>query len=537
MRDFLSYKWIDSKILDVDFRLEWVIDETKKLLSLLNNIEALIWNLDIPKNLNDFVEFRKNIFFDIDLLFSNELEWETDNFKLAFWGSDVNFLLWDELKKIQLEELILKKQKIYNLYLLEALKSWTLDELFSVPERNTIRSLIESRIFDYFNELLLVWQDDLYEWKNWEYVHPENTGLVYWWMKNWKIVPYREKLDPNISYSNFLNTSDENIKAYLVSVWLLISSWEMDYDKWLEIENLAINTWESETSKLALNTPIETYEKENVLVDPELELFIRDADDNTRDTASNLSNKYFWQDYDIWAIKFSIVEPILSAWVVWFKNVLWKSFPNSPKLTEERGTFIYSIKSKLGDIWKSQVFIDSLWLTDINEDEFKKMSIEHVAIHEYGHSLFIKWNKNTVLEETKASLFYLLKINDDNCESEFDENYIEDFVKFSLIEIARKVKNKDVPAYKQYVIREKFILESLLVNWLVHFDNAWKATINPNKESFINYLEDQKKLLFTIQEIYFDSIEGKEKEEILLNDLEFFVSDEIETIFNNIIKN
>ncbi|MFC1797939.1 hypothetical protein ACFLY2_02050 [Patescibacteria group bacterium] len=66
--------------------------------------------------------FKDEINNSINHIFSYELELETENFKLSFFASDLNFLIADESHKARLEDLLIKKQEVYNLYLSQAIK-------------------------------------------------------------------------------------------------------------------------------------------------------------------------------------------------------------------------------------------------------------------------------------------------------------------------------------------------------------------------------------------------------------------------------
>ncbi len=537
MCESFKYEGLDETLSWLTLRLESVEDKVDGVLSLITNIESLVSKLDKPRSFDEFIDFRESINHDLDTLFSSELSKEGTNFRLSFSSWDVNFLIWDKEKKYQLESLLIKKQKIYYLYLLEAIETWVLDEIFNDSERNTIKILIKSRIFEYFNELFLLWKEWLYEWKNSEYEHPEGMGLFNWWLVDWALVSYKDILEASYISDCFHEIEDSNLRKYLNNLYSFLVSWETDYEKWSEIEESAIDTWEDDSTKLALNTPIETYQRKNVLVDIELELFLRESDNENKRIATDLSEKYFWDDYDIWEIKFSKVEPILSAWVVWFKSVLWKSFPNHPDLTEKRWTFIYAINSRLWEktLNKAKWFIDALWLEDVDAKSFANLSYEEVAFHEYGHSLFIKWNDNSLLEETKASLFYFLKLYDENQNNLFDEEFIRNFLNFAIVEITRKVKNKDVPEYLQYVIREKLVYQSLKKAWLIYWDKDWDIAFNVDKKAFSNFLNEQKELLFEVQSIYFDDINWKQREQNILKDLDENVLDDVDMMYKKII--
>lgn len=526
-----------NNLLKTNFKLDLINKKTNNILSLVNNINIFLSTLESPKNLDDFINFKNEINKNIDSLFSTELKEKNDNFKLAFSFYDTNIFIWDDSKKSELEKLIIKKHEIYTLYLYKAIQNWLLSILLNESDLNTIMSLIDSKVFNYFNQLQLLFNANLNKWANKDYEHPSDKGLIYWGLVDWKIVAYKEILTPKNIKAKFIeNIEDENLKKYFISFIKYLEDWEISFDKWLEIENYSIDSWENTNSNLSLNTPIEDYNKPNILVDLELELFLSNPDNENKDIATSLSNKYFWEDYNIWDIKFYVSESILSSWWVAFKNVLWKSFPNDKKLTDKRWTFIYSINSRLWEknLKKCVNYIKSLWLTNIDSKSFTSLAMTEVAFHEYWHSLFIKWNSSSLLEETKASLFYFLHLYNNNLESQYDETFIRNFLIFSIIEITKKIKNKDVPDYLQYVIREKLVLEWLLKYNLIFWDKNWNIWLNSNIENFNKFLVYQKDLLLKIQDIYSD-INWKETEKMLLSDLEYYVWDFIEQIYEKII--
>ncbi|MDD5213119.1 MAG: hypothetical protein PHG82_01720 [Candidatus Gracilibacteria bacterium] len=526
-----------------DFRLEGVKDEVGKIVNVKNvrilykQSNDFLRSLESPKNLEEFISFRESINSQIDELFVGILSSETDNFRLSFSTSDVNFLIGDEGKRMELEEFILKKHNIYFYYLSEALRLGKLDLLFSKTDLNTLNNLIDSNIFQYMNELLLIWQTDLHTGKNID-IPERGEDLKYAGLVDGKFVPYKELLSPEIIKKEYLaNIENSDFRKYFFkNLVKFLNSGVRPFEDWLKAEHFAINTWEDSNSKLSLNTSIETYQKENILVDLELEVFLKQEDNQYKESATNLSQKYFLEDYNIGSIKFYLTEPILSSGVVGFKNVLGKSFPNNPTITEERGTLIYTVIGRLGEktLVKAQSFIDALGMKDVNSESFAKKSIDHVAFHEYGHSLFIKGNKNSQLEETKASLFYLLSIYDQNKKEAFTEDWIEDFLKFMIVEATRKVKNKDVPDYIQYVIREKFSLNGMFKNGLIFWQENGNIGINPDKEAFAGFLEYSKDLLFSIKEIYkMDNI--KEVETEMLTELYKDTMENIELIYSKIV--
>ncbi|MDD4151901.1 MAG: hypothetical protein PHR68_04770 [Candidatus Gracilibacteria bacterium] len=501
------------------------------ILDFLNSINS-------PLNMEDFVEFKKILNKKICDIFSSFFVDEDKNFKMTFEFSDLNFFIGNSDKKEYMRKLLVKKHEIFSLIFLVSIKEGKLDKIFSEDEKNTLSSLIESKIFKYFNELLISWQKSeeyFHEGKNKKYIKLPN--LSYSGLVDGKLTAYKDILSPDFVNGDKLgdlkiNEFDKYFNNYFIK---FINSGIIPFKKWLDAEHLSIDSWENKDSNLCFSVPIETYQRHNVLVDLELEVFMKNEDNEYKNLASSLSENYFDSDFDISNIKFFIVEPILSSGVVITKGILGKSFPNNPQITEERGTFIYSIKSRFGEelLLKSKSLYEKFGLKDVDEKMFAKNSIEHVAFHEYGHSLFIKGNRNTQLEETKASLFYDLYLYEKNKEKTFNQNEIAELLKFFFIEILRKLKNLGNSALNQYIIREKIILNLLLKNDLIFWNNDESIGFDPDSKKFTKFLEELKDLLFKIKEIYSDE-NGKDEESKILMNLEEDIEEEAVNIFNRI---
>lgn len=501
------------------------------ILDFLNSINS-------PSNMDDFIEFKKLLNKKICDIFSSFFVDENKNFKMTFEFSDLNFFIWTPEKKEYMRKLLVKKHEIFSLIFLESIKEWKLDKIFSDDEKNTLSWLIESKIFKYFNELLISWQKSeeyFHEWKNKKDIKLSN--LSYSWLVNWELTSYKDILSPGfVNWDKLWEVKIKEFDKYFNEYFIkFINSWIVPFKKWLEAEHFSIDSWENKNSNLCFSVPIETYQRANVLVDLELEVFIKNEDNEYKNIASSLSKNYFDNDFDISNIKFFIVEPILSSWVVITKWILWKSFPNNPKITKERGTFIYSIKSRLWEelLLKSKSLYEKFWIKDIDEKMFAQNSIEHVAFHEYWHSLFIKWNRQTELEETKASLFYDLYLYEKNKEKHFNQKEIEELLKFFFIEILRKIKNLWNSWLKQYIIREKIILNLLLKNDLLFWNIDWTIWFDPDSKRLTKFLEELKDLLFKIKNIYSDE-NWKDEEFKILNELEESIKEEVLNIYNKI---
>ena len=230
--DWEAKNWLGLAVDNATNILKSAVEKSNMLLGLpnidLSNIDSFLATLKRPESLDDFVEFKSSINQELNDLFKNSLKQESENFRLSFSYSDVNMFKWDEKQKSKLEWLIKYKHEIYYLYLSEAIKLWSLDLLFNESDKNTIKKLINSKIFNYINDLYLLWKKDLHEWKNKDF--DDKRWLRYAWLVDWKIVPYKDILSVDWIDSNALSEiENEYIKGYFTSLLKLLQYWETSY--------------------------------------------------------------------------------------------------------------------------------------------------------------------------------------------------------------------------------------------------------------------------------------------------------------------
>lgn len=516
---WLDNKDICSSIDTSNYKLNFLDWKTDRILKLNDNIKNFLLENNNLNSIEDFTNFKLRINQELVEYFSEELKWETENFCDSFFYSDKNYLNDDDIKKNEkLLSLILEKNRIYNFYILSAILSWNLDSILGKAEKNDLINFIESGIIDYINQLYIKqtyeFEKDINKSINKENIW--NNDLIFWTLKDGKIVSYKDFLSlKDINEDKIKELTDWNLWKYLKNFYNFLNIWETSYDKFVEIEKYSLESWDDDKSKLAFCVPIETYLVENVLVDLELELFLKNEANEYKKNSIELSNKIYWDDFNMGSIRFFISEPILSSGIVSFKNILWKAFPNDVLLEKEYWAYIYSIVSRswIDVVIKSKEYLDKiLFDKNINKENVASTYIEHVAYHEYWHSLFKESKQKSLLEETKASLFYLLYLLDEFNKYEFSESKMKDVIDFSVLEIIWKTLRKDKPWYIQYFITEKINLSNLLDSGLIYFENNL-IKYDINKENFLKFLELSKEVLSFIKDTYENFSEYWEKNE------------------------
>lgn len=530
----ISLDFVDWLSTDTETQQNW--DKVEEILFLLESIKEFISLLEAPSNIDEFIYFQNCINDEISFLFASELEWETDDFKTAFSHSNQEHYKWKE-NTDKLSELLIKKHSIYNLYIYEALKLSMLDNVFSQNDKQTLMAISDSWIMHYFNKLFIEFKKSLEEpkhknYKNWALEKPQFGFLI-----NWEIKSYRDAIPLNsIRFSFFDQIPSWDIKTYFLWLKKLLESGNINYQDWTDLERKALDSWVDTESKLCIVAPIESYELKDILIDPEIAIFISVPDSTNASTWTNLSQKYFWESYWIENVNPFRTQQVISWWDSAINGCLGKNFPNDPSLRDEYGTLNFSVHSKLWEksLEKLKPEYDLFWLTNIDPEPYTKMDIEHVDFHEYGHNLFNGFSWNSFLEEAKADLFSILHIYDNFQNKRFTEKQIKQNLDHICTGIVSRVKHIKKDGWVKYVISEKISLRLLLNNNLIYFNDAWEIKYNINVESFWKYLSDMKDVLFMIWDIY-GSNDWPEKEEQFLDSLYWDVDPIMESMYEKLM--
>jgi len=515
-----------------DFDINWDIDLILDLWNLMKKIDKV-------KDYNDFARFKEHLIWTINSIFSKDLKWKNDDFRIAFEQSNVSKVQWvDEELRGELRELLQKKNRIYNSLLLKSIILWKLDNILTSDEKNDLKIILKSGIMEYMDELYRGWHKHTYieKSKNKD-LKTKDWKLVYWWLKGWEFVWYNSFVEDEkllIDTTNFSDIKDENIRKYLGLFSTFINQWITNYDIWVESEVFELETWKNKESIFGIVTPIEDYHFSWVLVEPELVLFLKNKEKIFNNSVcSNLSKEFFDNEYWMNNMTLDFVETLIEWWESTFSWFIWKAFPNDNALSNREWN---SIIIKNTDMQKIVINSEKPLKNLFGEEyifEEKKLYdelLKEVTFHEFWHSLFIKWHPSSSFEEAKATLFYFLENYREYKEWNFSSEDIKRVVEFVIMDSIRTLERIDQEKFFKYVVLTKINLMYLFATWLVSWEED-KLVIDNSEilfEKFINWMKD---FLFSIKELYkLDEEELKEREEKILEEIDILISSEINKI-------
>lgn len=507
--------------------LSSTIDETKFITKALVSISSFVENCLKVDDFYWFVLFKQELNDFFKKIFSETLSWYSENFLICFLDDNIWKFTWNKEDENKLISLIRFKKLIYVNILKIFIAKWKFNNLLNEQELSDLSNLLDSNIFTWFDSIFINWKNSI---ENIDKTKFETEKPYYWWIIWDKIVSYEKFLDKSdeVNSEEIELIKDENIRKFFSWMLDLIKTWDTNYDSWVKNENYEIKTWKNSGSSLVIIWPMEDYFAWWLLVEPEIEIHIRQkSPDDFSENKRNLSKKYFLSDYDMKETNYSEIEPLIRWWCSAFKSVLWKAFPNDENLSNEEWNFIYSITSRLSKIVEqSEKNVTNIFWQislDINLRVFIiKLLMEEVAYHEFGHSLFIKWHSSK-LEEAKATLFFSLKLYDDfyeKSDEELKQEDIEKIILFFIVDSIRNFERMAKPQYEKYLILTKLHLNTFFRNWLIYWDKD-RLCISKDKSSFKSSLSQLKDILFLIKDIY-EKNDTKTEEEFLSNlDKEF----------------
>ncbi len=521
---------INSITLNEDIT-ELTKNYTKKQV---DNIFINLWKIEEFENVKDFdwfIEHRNKLIHILNSLFDHELVWETDDFidffnKWMSWKLDENIYTKEKINKFN--NLLLNKNLLLKKITLITLENWIYDEFLSENEVCDYINILKSGIFDLFDKIYFKIKDSIDLFKN-QFIDENwnNTytwKLSYWWLtKDW-IVGFNyfaDKSDLEKFWQfDFSIIKQEALRKYLIKFQELFISWITNYDEWIKLADFEMDTWNDINSNIWIVWSMEEYWLTWILIDPELEFFIKKPTLEYANKASDLSLTYFNDSYNMEDTKYSNVEPLMSAWVVSFKRVLWKNFHNDKKIQDKYWMYWYSIESRLK--WNSSVLKDSekvLWkLQYLTSEKSWKHDVIHTWQHEFWHNLFKSDNTaKSLLEENKANLFfYLFKYENIKTLELSDEEIILD-IEFIITENIRRFKNLGDDSLFEYILSAKLQLQKLFDNNLISWNKDWLISIKPDEINMKKYLEDMKDFLYITKDIYKNN--DKNKENMIINEI------------------
>lgn len=531
------FDW-DNNCSKVDISDEgWITwDELPKILNnSISNIDNILdidgftKNIELVSNYNDFARFKKEINSYLNIYFENKLEWKHDDFILAFNQSNVSkYQLENVEEKAELKLLIKEKNKLYTNILLKALILWKLDNIITPEDKNDFKILIKSGIFSYLDDIYINWYSHTYleKAKDKDRKNHDNK-LVYWWIKDWELVWYKEFCnddDLGINDREFDSINDENLRKYLSLFSTFIKQWITNYDLWVQAEVFETNTWKNRKSSFGIVTPIEDYNFPELLVEPEFILFLKNIDKEFNNSDFyNLSLEFFWDKYWMDNMTLDFVETFLEWWESTFSGFIWKAFPNDNELSKrEWNSIILKNTDMLDIVENSRKWFKNLFWNDFIFD-FEKLYneiLKEVTYHEFWHSLFSKWHPFSQFEEAKATFFYYLQIFKENSQNPYTKEDISRVVEFTIMDSIRNLERISQEKSYKYLVLTKLNLFYLFESKLVYFNDD-KLIIDTDSEKFDYFLNQMKKNLIDIKTLYkLDTKELLEREKDILGELD-----------------
>jgi hypothetical protein len=217
------------------------------------------------------------------------------------------------------------------------------------------------------------------------------------------------------------------------------------------------------------------------------------------------------------------VEAILEWWEWTFSWFIWKAFPNDNDLSNKVWNSIILKDNDMNLIIKNSfLWLKKLYWEDykINKKDLYNELVKEVSYHEFWHSLFIKWNKSSKMEEAKATLFYYLKVFDENSNIEYSNWDIKIVVDFTIMDSIRNLERIKEERSLKYVILTKVNLLNLFESGLIKF-NWDNLETDLNNKKFDIFLLNQKKELDYIEKLYkLDNNEIIKQDQIYLKKLD-----------------
>lgn len=491
---------------------------------VVQNISIFSNNIEQAQNYWDFERVKKEINNFLMNVFQNILKDKSPDFILWFEQSNISkYQTKYDLDKIDLIKLLILKNKFYTETLRNIVSLWKLDLILSIEEKEDLLNMIDSWIFSFLDDLYLEWYIQIYDSKN-EWI--ESEKLSYGWVKNGKVVALKElsKKEIKIDDEKLAKIHNSHLKEYLLLFSKFIKDWITDYDTWIDAEIHEIKSWQDRNNIFWFVAPMEDYMYPGVLVEPELIIFLRNLGKNVIfEDFYWLSEWYFGERFWMDNMTLDFVETLLQTWDSAFWGFIWKAFPNDVELSKREWNCIILRDTKMKDVVNNaKKGLKALLWDDfvIDFDKLYNELIKEVAYHEFWHNLFVKWHWSSLLEEAKATLFYYLRVYNENEENAYNEDDIRRVVEFTIMDSIRNLERMNESSAKKYVILTKMNLAYLFASELVYWEND-KLIIDTDSTKFYTFVRWLKDMLFLIKDLYkFENEKLKEEEDKILTKIE-----------------
>lgn len=482
----------------------------------IQNITSFSSNIDAAKDFADFERIKKEIKDFLVSIFEEMMKWKSSDFITWFEQSNISkYHTEHELQKIDLMKLIAMKNRFYLETLREIVSNWKLDSILKHKDSEDIVNIIESWVFSFLDDVFIEWYKNVYNGEN-EWITSEE--LVYWWVKGGRIVDLATLAENEIIIDDekLRKINNEHIRKYLLTFSKFIKDWTTDYKSWVDAEVLEVKSWQNRDDILWIVGPMEDYISPGLLVEPELMLLMKNLNKKINfEDFYGLSEEYYGNRYWMDNMTLDFVETLLQTWDCSFGGFIGKAFPNDVELSNKEWNCIIIKDTNMKQVvdnakkWLLVLFWEDFIIDD---EKLYNELIKQVAYHEFGHSLFIKWNFKSLLEEAKATLFYYLKVFHENTIESYSEEDIRRVIEFTVMDSIRNLERINESASKKYVILTKMNLSHLFANWLLQWEGD-KLAIDSSKEKFEEFILAMRKALEYIKENYKLDDESLKKEE------------------------
>lgn len=504
-------------------------------------IQEFLESLDEVGDFSEFIEFKKKLNNKIMEFFAHKVENKPDEFQKALHQWNIDILSEDDPHKETAKQLVYQKNRIYNQLLYSALQKWIFNKLLTTKQIRDIQNIISSWILEYFDELFLNFEEtakqNIHSWN----LPAKPKQLYFGGVQDWEYVPYKNLIkNSRIDMNLIEQINDENLRSYLAWIVKLLNSWVMSYDDWLVQEEKIMQWWKQEENPLWIIAPIEDYVLAERCIEPEVAFILKDISLDTANTSFlELSRKFFGEGYQMEEVNLDFVEPVLEWWDATFSGFIWKAFPNDPNLAQKYwNAIIIKLDSMNNVLDNAQKAMHSFFGNDFEFDKkaLRDELIKEVTYHEFWHSLFIKWHPKSLMEELKATLFYFLKLYDENQVEVYNDDEIKKIVEFAVMDSIRNIQRMDNPTFQKYLILTKVILFYLFENNLLEWWDNDRLTINTDSKLFLNFLENLKKELDYIKYLYeLDDQTREQEENTYLQTLQSRIDNDIDKMYEIII--
>lgn len=477
-------------------------DQTR---TIIQNIAAFSLQIEAAKDYADFERVKKEINDFLMSIFKDSLDGKSDDFILWFDQSNISkYQTKHELEKVELIKLLVLKNRFYTETIRNIVSLWKLDTILKSEEREDLPNMIESWVFSFLDDIYVEWYTNVYNGEN-EWI--KNDTLVYGWVKDGEIVALKSLIKKEIVIDDekLSKIHNDNLRTYLLAFSSFIKEGISDYDSWVDAEISEVKSWQDRKSIFGLVAPMEDYIYPELLIEPELTIFLRNLDKKVDfEDFYGLSEEYFGERYGMDRMTLDFVETLLQTGDSSFSWFIGKAFPNDNELSKREGNCILLKDTKMKDTVKNaRKWMKALLWDDFQMDEEKLYNelIKEVTYHEFGHSLFVKWHGSSLLEEAKATLFYYLRIFQEHKTNPYTESDIARVVEFTVMDSIRNLERINELSSKKYVILTKLNLSFLSSSGLIYWEGD-KLRMDTNREKFETFLSAMKDMLDYIRNLY-----------------------------------